>query len=239
MKHTIVYVDDDINLLKSFKRLLVNEDYDIQTFSDPHEALALDAGTAITLVISDFKMPIMNGIELLQQFKIKFPKAIRIMTTGFADLKTTIEAINKGEVYRYVNKPWNTSELKILIQQGIHLYEVSEKNIELQKLTQKQLEELKDFNENLEKKVEEKSREIVEKNKVLEKVNEKLDESFYESLRLILKIVEIKDPYIGNHSKRVSIIADLIAEEMDLEPEKKRDIKLGSFLHDIGKISLP
>ena len=102
---TLLFVDDEANILNSLKRLFLPLGYRILTSETGAEALALMETESVDLVISDMRMPHMSGAELLEQVRMKSPEAIRILLTGYADLTSTIAAINRGEIYRYISKP--------------------------------------------------------------------------------------------------------------------------------------
>ncbi len=160
--HVILLVDDEENILTALLRLLRKENYRILTALSGEQGLKLLKETEVQLVVSDQRMPGMSGIELLRAIRKESPDTIRIMLTGYSDLKVAEEAINKGEVYRFLTKPWNDEDLKAAIRQGLECYDLEEKNKELLELTRRLNEELKELNQNLEQLVEEKTRKLKE-----------------------------------------------------------------------------
>ena len=238
-KHTVLIVDDEQNILKSLSRLFEDEEYNVLTALSGSEGLEEIKSNNISLIISDSRMPQMSGIDFLEKASKISPDTVRVMMTGFTDIDGVIDAINKGQVYRYIEKPWKDEEIKILVTDGIKHYELLEQNKYLTQLTMKQNTELKDLNKNLEKKVEERARIIIEKNIKLEQIFEVLDKSFVETIRIILKVLEIKDEKLGAHAKRVTSLAVLIAKDMKLSEEEIRDIEIAALLHDIGKVNMP
>ncbi len=141
----ILIVDDEENILSALKRLFRNEDYEILTAQSGEEALSTLEQQPVDLIISDLKMPNMNGIEFLAKAKEMNPGALRIMLTGHADLKSVIQAIDRGEVYRFLLKPWNNDELKMTIRQALDFYYVQKDNQALVKTVKKQNQMLKDL----------------------------------------------------------------------------------------------
>jgi DNA-binding NtrC family response regulator len=141
----ILIVDDEENILSALKRLFRNENYDILTAQSGEDALSTLEEQPVDLIISDLKMPNMNGIEFLAKAKETNPGALRIMLTGHADLKSVIEAIDKGEVYRFLLKPWNNDELKMSVRQALDFYYVQKDNQALVKTVKKQNQMLKDL----------------------------------------------------------------------------------------------
>ena len=201
IKHKFIFVDDEENVLKSLERLFQNEGYEIYTASSGQEALKLLDEHEFSLILSDYRMPELNGIDFLKLAKEKSPNTIRMILTGFADVDVAISSINEGEVYKFVEKPWNGENLKVQIKRAVEHYELVKERKELLEKVKKQNEELKEWNINLEKKVEEKT---VELKKAYEKLELKVKElegrdkilqslltinAFEDILNLILEVI--------------------------------------------------
>jgi DNA-binding NtrC family response regulator len=128
----IAIVDDEEMVLTSLRSfLLLETDYRVETFSSPQTAVSALRDKPVDLVISDYLMPGMNGIEFLLEMKALHPFATRILLTGYADKENAIKAINEVGLYQYVEKPWNNDDLKITIQNGL------ERRFLMEKLEQK------------------------------------------------------------------------------------------------------
>ena len=134
----ILIVDDEENILHSLKRLFRKEEYDILTAKSGAEGLEILDSHDIDLIISDLRMPIMNGVEFLAEAKRRAPDALRIMLTGHADIKAMLDAIDQGEVYRFLLKPWNDDELKLSIKQALEFYYVQKENKSLIRTVKRQ-----------------------------------------------------------------------------------------------------
>lgn len=118
--HVIMIVDDDAFVRNSLERAILEfGDYMIITAPNGEKALALLEKQHVDLIISDHKMPLMTGVDFLSVVKEKFPDAVRILLTGYADKETAINAINKGEVFRFLTKPWDNIELMVTIQEAL------------------------------------------------------------------------------------------------------------------------
>ncbi|MGB2804666.1 MAG: response regulator [Candidatus Zixiibacteriota bacterium] len=141
----ILIVDDEENILHSLKRLFRKEEYDILTAKSGAEGLKILDSHDMDLIISDLKMPIMNGVEFLAQAKERNPDALRIMLTGHADVKAMMDAIDQGEVYRFLLKPWNDDELRITIKQALEFYYVQKENKSLIRTVKRQNQILDDL----------------------------------------------------------------------------------------------
>ena len=142
----IAIVDDEEMVLTSLRSfLLLETDYEVETFSSPQIALAELREKPVDLVISDYLMPGMNGIEFLLEVKRLHPFATRILLTGYADKENAIKAINEVGLYQYVEKPWNNADLKITIQNGLErrfLMEKLEQKIQEVQVVQQNLQEI-------------------------------------------------------------------------------------------------
>ncbi|MEM9917619.1 MAG: histidine kinase [Bacteroidota bacterium] len=126
----ILYVDDEPDNLLAFKAIF-RRHYHVFTAQGGLAALALLEEQPIDLIISDQRMPKMNGVELLEKVRITHPEMIRMVLTGYSDVQAIIDAINKGKVDRYITKPWNVEELKIIISTALESYNLRKQNKQL------------------------------------------------------------------------------------------------------------
>ncbi len=142
-RHSILIVDDEESILNAFKRILADEDYEIHTANNGMEGLnkLREAQKPFSLIISDQRMPVMNGVQFFSQAKDIFPDAVRILLTGYADTDAIIDAINKGGIHLYFTKPWHEEELLLHIKQSLSKAELVMENKRLIELTKKQNEE--------------------------------------------------------------------------------------------------
>lgn len=176
-KLTILIVDDELNILNSLKRLLRKENYNILTANSGKEGLEALKQHSIALVISDQRMPEMTGIEFLRQVKELYPDTVRVILSGYTEVNTIVSAINEGEVYKFMTKPWNDEEIKISIKRALEQYELFQENRELYKKVKEQNEKLVDLVQNLEKKVEERTHDLRVQNKALQ-ISQTIVENF-------------------------------------------------------------
>lgn len=118
----LMIVDDDQEILNALSRLFRKEKLLIYQARNAKDGLGILDKHRIDLIISDYQMPEMNGIEFLKIVKENRPSVIRILLTGHADLKVAVDAINKGQVYRFLTKPWDNDELRAIIRQALEYY---------------------------------------------------------------------------------------------------------------------
>ncbi|MDA0191736.1 MAG: response regulator, partial [Proteobacteria bacterium] len=107
----LLCVDDEPNILSALRRLFRQGGYDVVVAGSGAEGLLRMEEGSFDLVISDMRMPEMDGARFLEQVRRRWPDTVRILLTGYADISSTVEAINKGEIYRYLSKPWNDDDV--------------------------------------------------------------------------------------------------------------------------------
>lgn len=138
----ILIVDDEPVVLTALVRMLAHEDYAIITAPGGAEGLELLSQQKVQLVLSDEKMPGMSGTEFLAQVRRRHPAAVRIMLTGKPSIDAAMQAVNRGEIYRFFTKPWDQEQLIVSIRHGLEKYEIEEENRMLLRTIKKQKTEL-------------------------------------------------------------------------------------------------
>ena len=228
---TILCVDDEVNILSAMRRLFRPAGYRVLIAESGEEGLQEleHSGGAVNLVISDMRMPTMDGATFLTEVYKRYPKVIRILLTGYSDMDSTVNAINEAHIYRYVSKPWNEDELLQTVQAALHLQEVEAEKERLEALTLKQNEELKDLNANLEEKVAERTAE-------LKTAHERVKKAFLTTIKIFSSLIELRGGNVAGHSRRVADLAHKIGVQMGVDHKVLNDIFLAGLLHDIGKI---
>lgn len=129
---SILYVDDEENNLRSF-RAAFRREYKVHTAISGAEGLKILEDTPIEIIITDQRMPEMSGIEFLTEVLDRNMEPMRMLLTGYSDINAVIDSINKGQVYRYLTKPWNEDELKQAIESAYEVYALRKENKELLK----------------------------------------------------------------------------------------------------------
>lgn len=124
-KINILFIDDEENNLISF-RAVFRLRYQVHTALDAVEAMKILETTPMEIIVTDQRMPNMTGTEFLEKVLEKFPEPMRILLTGYADLSSVIEAINKGKIFHYLTKPWNEEELDATIKRAYEVYEANQ-----------------------------------------------------------------------------------------------------------------
>lgn len=125
-KYKLLLVDDEENILSALGRVFRDDEaYEIIMARNAQEGLDKASHTAIDIVISDQRMPGMGGAEMLKNIREMYPDCIRFLLSGYADVEAIISAINEGDIYRFIKKPWNNDELKALVKKSISQRDIS------------------------------------------------------------------------------------------------------------------
>jgi len=127
-KYTILFVDDEPNILRALKRALFKMNINMLLADSGKKALELLESNTVHVVVSDMKMPHMSGAELLEQVAKLYPETFRVVLTGFADIDSTIKAVNQGKIHRYLQKPWDNQELMNSLEEGLERVKLKDEN---------------------------------------------------------------------------------------------------------------
>lgn len=231
-KINVLFVDDEENILKSLTRLFMDEPFGVATTTDHQTALQIVEREDIKVIVSDQRMPKMSGVELLSKAKLIKPHTVRILFTGYADIQATQDAINQGEVYRYISKPWDDEGLKATVRDAIRNFDLARENRALFELTQKQNDELKRANEDV--------RRLFEKEKAFSSTVSHELRTPLTVIKMALEMVRVQSgpsanpeavKYLGVAGKNVDRLSRLVndilgltklqsgAEELERKPE--------------------
>lgn len=236
---TLLLVDDEPGILSSLRRLLRPSGYTIHTAESGKAGLAILEQQPVDLIISDMRMPEMDGARFLEQVRQRWPETTRILLTGYADVSSTIAAINRGEIYRYVAKPWDDNELTLLVRDALESARLRNDNARLLALTRTQNDELKELNSTLEDKVRQRTAEIEQINSFLNLANARLKQNFLVSIKMFSGLIELRGGAMAGHSRRVAELARKLAARLSLGAREQQDIFFAALLHDVGKIGFP
>ena len=128
----VLCVDDEPNVLRALERLFLDNDYNILAATSGAEGLDILKKTSpVQLVMSDYRMPEMNGVTFLKEVSLLWPDTVRIVLSGYADTGSIISAINEGHIYKFIPKPWNDDELIVTVSTALERYRLQKRNLEL------------------------------------------------------------------------------------------------------------
>lgn len=136
---TIVFIDDEVQILNAIKRLLRDKEWEILTYTSPQQAVSeLQNRSDISIIVSDYRMPGMSGVETLNILKRYCPDALRILLSGQADLNGVLDAVNQAEIYRFITKPWLDEDFVVTLSIAIHHQKLMQENFELSEVVRRQ-----------------------------------------------------------------------------------------------------
>ena len=236
---TLLCVDDEANIVAALKRLFRPHGYRVLTAQSGADGLCILAEEAVDLVISDMRMPEMDGAQFLEQVRARWPDSVRILLTGYADVDSTVAAINKGEIYRYLSKPWNDQEVLLVVRDAIERRQLERENRRLEELTRRQNVDLQQLNEGLEALVEQRTVEMRRALDSLAEANGKLKSGFLTSIKVFSNLIELREGREAGHSRRVAELARRMAQRLAMSQAEIQEVMLAGLLHDVGKIGLP
>lgn len=217
LKPQVLIVDDEPSVLQSIKRILRLADWDVVLESDSAKAMELINNEVFDVVIADYHMPALNGLDLLVASKNKHPNTVRILMTGDGDSDIVINAVNEGNIFKYISKPWNNTQLLDLVTAAVIQKQREDEKRELMKGILKEKSEWAEIIKNLEHRVVTLSG---------------------QGVQALLKVIQAKDMELYIHSLRVTWIADRIAECAGFAETDRQYLRLSALFHDIGKIAI-
>jgi len=230
----ILIVDDEPIVLAALKETLERERYHVVTSTSPTKALELVARQEFSVIISDQRMPEMTGLDFLTECKKHQPHASRILITAVLSLPTIIDAINKGEIFRFIAKPWLREELTATIRNAYQRYELITHNAQLTDETQRLNERLKAANVALEQKVHDLEAQKIE----LDSANQHLTESYDHSLELCTRILATYDPLFGGQTRTLVEVVQKMTETAHFTDGERSVLTASARLCDLGLIGV-
>ena len=234
---TVLLVDDEPAILRALKRLLRATGCNVLTAEGGAAGLEILARETVNLVISDMRMPEMNGAEFLSKVASEWPDTERILLTGYADLESTISAVNDGQISRYLNKPWDDDEIIQVVKRTLRGVQLEHENRQLQALTEQQNKQLKTLNNSLEEKVTERTAQLVASQKRLKSAYDSLTEGYRATVRVFAGLVQHRMRESADASQRMSRLVMRLAQQLGLEAADIKQLHYAWMLRNVGKAS--
>jgi response regulator RpfG family c-di-GMP phosphodiesterase len=232
---TILIVDDEPIVLSALKQTLERENFHVVACASPLKALAILAERDFSVIISDQKMPEMLGLDFLIESRALRPQASRILVTAVLALPTIVDAINKGEIFRFVAKPWLREELIATVRNAVHRHELVTHNSALQAETQHLNSRLTEANAVLAAQVSD----LKAQQKRLDEANRELGANYDHSLELCRRILTTYDPILGGQAKALVEFAGQMAATAEFDEAQRHALKAAARLCDLGLIGIP
>jgi response regulator RpfG family c-di-GMP phosphodiesterase len=214
----LLVVDDEGPILHALQRTFEAAGYEVTACLDPHVALKAMEHRQYQVLSADYMMPGMTGAEFLARAKAMQPNTVRILITAAHDFSAAVDAVNNGEIFRILSKPWNRTELLGCVRQAFDTFWLRTKNLQLTELVQKQNAELAGLNKGLEQLVQVRTANLLDG---------------------MVAVLDYRDTETQWHSRRVSRFTCRLANQIGIsDPAEMKTIEMGSLLHDIGKIGV-
>ena len=233
---TLLFVDDEPNILSSLRRLFRGAGYRILTAEGGAQGLAVLEREAVDLVISDMRMPEMDGARFLAQVRARWPGTMRLLLTGYSDIQSIQDAINCGEIYRYITKPWEDGDIQLVVRHALERRQLELDKQRLETLTLRQNEELKALNQSLEAKVEARTRLLKVEHEATMAANARLKDNFVTTIKIFSSMIELRAHNLPGHARQVAELARKMGAQLGLDARDSQDLSVAALLHDIGKI---
>lgn len=223
----ILCVDDEQSILMSLNRLFRLKNYDLSLSSSGAEALKLLQERTFDLIISDMRMPGMDGATFLAQAAELYPDTRRILLTGYSDQDATIRAINNGKISQYVNKPWNNDELCHIVEQELQWKQRSDQHVEM-------AHALEEENHQLHGQVEQINAELQTTSTFLDMAKDQLQQSYLASIKTFANLINMRIGLTHRTMDRIVQDVEHLCESFGIQPHS--DIQHAARLCQLGKI---
>jgi putative two-component system response regulator len=221
---SILIVDDEKMITTTLAALIkLVLKYKVITYNDPISALMSEEliNQNVDLIITDFMMPGMNGLEFLKNVKEKSPNSVTILLTGYADKENAIKSINEVGLYYYLEKPWDNNNLIKIVQNGLEKKELSDS------LKERYIE------------IQESHKEIARLYEFLKMDYQQEVDNVKNLVVSLANVIEAKDKYTDGHTRRVGSISKKLGVKMNMSHEQLENLEIAGLIHDIGKVGVP
>lgn len=229
---TVLAVDDEPNIVSALRRTLRSRGFTVHTALSGAEGLRALEAQPVDAIISDMRMPEMTGAQFLQAARARMPEAVRILLTGYSDITSTIEAVNNGEIFRYLSKPWDDDVLLSVLHDGLERKRLARERDQLLALTREQNLQLQSHAEELEGKVRERTAD-------LRKANERITGDFQGTVKMLATILEKRPGLTDGSSRRVAEHVKNLGPRVGLNGAELQDTIYAALLEDLGKLTFP
>ncbi|MHC8345830.1 HD domain-containing phosphohydrolase [Pseudomonas sp. RT6P73] len=236
-KPMILLVDDEESILNSLRRLLRGQPYEVLLATSGAQALQIMAKQPVDLVMSDARMPNMDGATLLAHIHQHHPGTLRILLTGYADPTMMVKAINDGQIYRYISKPWHDEELVLTLRQSLAYQHSERERLRLVQETWDRNEELKLLNATLEKHVASRTSELQQTADMLDLAYEELKHSYVTGTEVFSLLANLRLPPAKQTNRQIIELVRVYCKLHGLDEGSTRDLTMAAALYNIGKLS--
>jgi putative two-component system response regulator len=221
----LLIVDDEPKVIAGIKRSLNSEKMEILSATCGQEAMAVLTSNRVGVVLSDQKMPEMDGVSLLSKVRDYDPDIVRLLLTGYASVDSAMDAIKRSQIFEYLTKPWDPDALKGTLHRAFKHHFLIKENHRLQSLTIEQNHQLRQINDDLDMRVKERTRQLTD--------------AVREGVLMLCLAAEAKDEITGDHIQRIQTSTRRTCLELGMSAAESDQFGFSSVMHDVGKIHVP
>ncbi|MBK8970108.1 MAG: response regulator [Hahellaceae bacterium] len=237
--YRVLAVDDEPGILSALQRQLRKTAFEWVTVDSGKEALTLLANERFQLIISDMRMPEMDGAEFLGRVKAEWPDTVRILLTGYSEMEATVKAINDGGIFSYLSKPWEREELLALLERAAQHYQLHRnRQVRLVKANRK-AQALEDSHKALSQKLAESEDAVARSKAFVDMARQEIELAYDTAVEVFANLIDLKTPGETGINREVAQCAQFLATVMGLPPTEQRNVRLAGMLYNVGKIGLP
>jgi response regulator RpfG family c-di-GMP phosphodiesterase len=233
----VLLIDTHPDVLERLAQLLRLESFELCSATTAVEALAILARQPVDLVMSAARLPDMDGATLLAQIHRDYPHTVRLLLTGETDLSLIIKAINEGQIYRYLSKPWKDEELLLALRQSLAHQHSERERLRLEQLIRQQNEELRQLNASLEKRVVSRTSELQQTADMLDLAYEELKHSYATGTEVFSLLANLRLPRSKQTNRQIIELVRTWCVLHGLDDASSRDLTMAAALYNIGKLS--
>jgi response regulator RpfG family c-di-GMP phosphodiesterase len=248
-KLNLLLLDDENDILKALTRVL-RLDYNVVSFDHGPNALVYLKEHTVAIIISDMRMPEMDGADFLAAAKAIQPNAIRILLTGYSDIQSTVRAVNDGGIHTYISKPWDNENLKLVVAKAGEFFrltqdrerladQLEQRNAQLEAMNDTLAEansKLSDFNQALEIEVDQRTKDLQISHARLEMLLKGRSKTFRDILSMVMAIIQHRTDSPADHGERIANLTKAVAKRLALSEQQISNIYLCSLMYQIGLI---
>ena len=234
----ILFVDDEENILKTLKRLMSFENYQCHFANSGQEGLQLLQKQPCEIIISDMRMPAMQGDAFMVKAKEICPNSMRFILSGYADFNSLIQALNDGGVHQFIMKPWDDDALLAKIADAVEHVTVKKQRDQLLKITRRQAAMLAQANKDLESKVASRTQEVQQTADMLDLSYHELKASYGVFIDVVAQVLQLRTIAPKDHLNDIADTSLALAKHLGLNEDQQEAVFRAAKLHELGKIRI-
>ena len=233
-KPKVLVLDDEPDVLESISLALAEQNYEVFTCGNPSQAMVLQEEHSFAVFLIDQNMPQSSGLDFLKNVRASSPLTSGILMTGDPQIETVIQALNQGQIYRFLAKPWSQQELLVTVSNAVENFLLKKSNLDLQERTASLNEQLSETNLQLQLKIAELTRHKLH----LDQHNQSLKKNLEQSLQLCYHVVKTFHPLLGKQTEAIVNICEKMADSGILEPVDAQQLKVSAWIQNLGLVGI-